>query len=409
MNILFLTLVNITSLEVSGAYTDLLREFVRRGDHVYVVSAAEKRTGEQTRLIQKETFTLLRVKCGNITKTNIIEKGISTLTIGAFFHRAVKRFLRDIPFDLIIYTTPPVTILPAIRSIRRETHAKTYLLLKDIFPQNAVDLGMMRKGGLLYRYFRSIEKGLYAVSGRIGCMSPANVRFLLEHNPSVRPDDVEIFPNCQEIREVSVDNGKKQELRRRYGLSEQDTVFVLGGNLSSGHDFAFALRCFHELEKQGENIHLLFVGAGTEVVRIQDFIQKNNSKKISYVPSLPVEEYEELVSACDVGLILLDNRFTIPNFPSRLLSYMEAKKPVFSITDDATDVGEIAERNGFGWQCRDGDEKGFADCIHQIQSSDLKAMGEQAFAFMEREYDVSKNIQKLIDYATGSTKENRRS
>lgn len=400
MNVLFLTLSSISSLETHGIYTDLLREFTRHGHVVYAVSAAEKRTGLQTQLMERSNFHLLRVRCGNVTKTNLIEKGISTVTIGFYFSRAVKKFLSNISFDLVIYTTPPITILPAIRAIQKRTHARTYLLLKDIFPQNAVDLGMMRRGGILHRYFRAIERDLYAVSGRIGCMSPANARFLLESNPYISPDIVEIFPNCMERSECCIDYKKKVELRQRYGLSEEDIVFVFGGNLSAGHDFMFALRCFFRLETQRDHVHLLFVGSGTEVETIQDFIRENGCKKISYVPSLPAIEYEELVCACDVGLILLDKRFTIPNFPSKILSYMKAKKPVFAITDAATDVGDIAVQNQFGWKCLDGDEQGFDECIRQILSSDLLAMGQQAYMVMEREYDVVKNIDKLIDYAS---------
>ena len=55
------------------------------------------------------------------------------------------------------------------------------------------------------------------------------------------------------------------------------------------------------------------------------------------------EEYDNLVQICDVGLIFLNARFTIPNFPSRLLSYTEIGKPVLAATDENTDIGKIIE------------------------------------------------------------------
>lgn len=400
MNVLFLSLSAITTLQTPGIYQDLLRKFVNEGHSVFVVSAAERRTGEQTHLIEEENCRILRVRCGNITKTNMIEKGISTVTLGFSFSQAVKQYLKGITFDLILYPTPPVTILPAVRRIQKLSGGKTYLLLKDIFPQNAVDLGIMRKNGLLYQYFRHIEQGLYRASGRIGCMSPANVRFLLEHNPEIPPASIELFPNCQEIRETSIEPEVRQHIRQKYGIADEDTVFVLGGNLSSGHDFPFALQSFLQLEQQGAKVHLLFVGAGTEVNKISAFIKENGCRRISYVSSLPIDAYETLVCACDVGLILLDKRFTIPNFPSRLLSYMQAKKPVFCITDAATDVGTIAEENGFGWQCLDGDQNGFSACMDKILNCNLAAMGEKAFSYLKQEYDVAKHIQKLLDYCS---------
>ena len=55
--------------------------------------------------------------------------------------------------------------------------------------------------------------------------------------------------------------------------------------------------------------------------------------------SLPKADYETIVASCDVGMIFLDHRFTIPNFPSRMLSYMKAKIPILAVTDPNTDVG----------------------------------------------------------------------
>ena len=94
-------------------------------------------------------------------------------------------YFADIKFDLILYSTPPITFYKAIEYVKKRDGAKTYLLLKDIFPQNAVDLGMMSKTGLkglIYKYFRKKEKKLYAISDKIGCMSQANVDYVLKHN-----------------------------------------------------------------------------------------------------------------------------------------------------------------------------------------------------------------------------------
>ena len=80
MNVLFLTLVNVKSIANRGIYEDLLREFAKNGHHVYVASPAERRSGEETHLVQEKDCTILRVKTGNIQKTNLIEKGISSLS-----------------------------------------------------------------------------------------------------------------------------------------------------------------------------------------------------------------------------------------------------------------------------------------------------------------------------------------
>lgn len=136
MNVLFLTLANIDDVCVHGAYTDLLQVFMRHGYHAYIVSSVERRYGEEIRLIQGDGYTILRVKTGNIQKTHLIEKGVSTILLEGQFISAIKQHLPDVEFDLVLYSTPPVTLAKVIQFVKKRDTAQMYLLLKDIFPQN---------------------------------------------------------------------------------------------------------------------------------------------------------------------------------------------------------------------------------------------------------------------------------
>jgi len=185
LRLLFLTLSDIETISDHGIYTDLLREFRDRGDDVYIVCPSQRRLGRPTELIAKDGVTILRVRTGNITKANVIEKAASTIWIQHQFTSAIRRYFGEIAFDLVLYPTPPVTFERVVDYVKRRDGCTSYLLLKDIFPQNAVDLGMIRQGSLVWRYFRRKEKRLYALSDYIGCMSPANVKYLLDHNPDI--------------------------------------------------------------------------------------------------------------------------------------------------------------------------------------------------------------------------------
>jgi len=100
-----------------------------------------------------------------------------------------------------------------------------------------------------------------------------------------------------------------------------------------------------------------------------------------------------LVAACDVGLIFLDYRFTIPNFPSRLISCMQAGLPVIACTDPCTDVGEVAEAEGFGWRCLSNDAEGFRAVAEKAIQADLKNMGEKGRQALARLYDVREGYE----------------
>lgn len=148
MNILFLTLLDFNTIYERNIYTDLLREFAKHGHNLYVISPVERRKKQNTELIKNDNAKILKLKIGNTQKTNIIEKGISTLSIEPQFINAIKKYFSNVKFDLVLYSTPPITFCNAVRFVKKRDGAKTYLLLKDIFPQNAVDLGMISKTGI---------------------------------------------------------------------------------------------------------------------------------------------------------------------------------------------------------------------------------------------------------------------
>jgi len=398
MNIIFLTVSDIENIAQSGIYTDLLREFMRHGHRVYVVSPVERRYEKSTHVIENDDSTVLKVKILNIQKTNVVEKGFSTLTITSCFIRAIKKYYSDVKFDLILYSTPPITLAGVVEYVKKRDGAKTYLLLKDIFPQNAVDIGMLTTGGLkglLYRYFRSVEKKFYAISDKIGCMSPANVEFLLKHNPEVSPDKVEVCPNSVEPLDMRVGQEERISIRQKYQLPVDKKIFIYGGNLGKPQGIDFMLKALKSQCANDESFFLV-VGSGTEYGKIESFVQEYKPANIRLLRGLPKADYDKLVASCDVGMIFLDHRFTIPNFPSRLLSYMQARLPVLCCTDPNTDVGKIAEQNGFGWRCESNGVVVFDDVVQQALQADLAQMGENGWKYLLQEYTVEKSYKTIM-------------
>lgn len=392
MNILFLSLGKYWSINEKGIYTDLLREFIRHGDKVYILSPTERREGKPTQLIEEENSVILKVRTGNIQKTRFIEKGISTVLIGPQFLSAFKKYFSKTKFDLVLYPTPPITFAGVVEYVKKRDNAKTYLLLKDIFPQNAVDIGLMKKSGLkglLYKHFRRQEKKLYRISDWIGCMSQANVDYVVKHNPEVDPRIVEVCPNCMEVVDKSVDNAAREQIRKKYGIPLDKKVFVYGGNLGRPQGIPFLTECLDKCRDMKEAFFLI-VGDGTEYVRLEEYVRTSGQNNLKLMKRLPREDYDTMVGACDVGLIFLDHRFTIPNFPSRLLGYMQAKLPVLACTDPNTDIGKVIVEGGFGWWCESNDKAGFLDVINLILSQDLTAKRIASYNVLQQKY--SSNI-----------------
>lgn len=393
MNILFLTLLDFNTIDERNIYTDLLREFYKNGHTVYVVSPVEKRKDQETKLLKSNKATILKLKIGNIQKTNIIEKGISTLLIEPQFISGIKKYFSDVKFDLVLYSTPPITFCNAIEFVKKRDGAKTYLLLKDIFPQNAVDIGMLTKSGargLIYKNFRKKEKKLYHISDYIGCMSPANVDYVIKHNPEIDPSIVEVCPNSVDPIDLSVDQQTREIIRKKYDIPLDKTVFIYGGNLGKPQGIDFMIDCLTSQE-QNDKVFFLIVGDGTEFNKIHNYIHTDNPKNVKLMKRLPKNDYDKMVGACDIGMIFLDHRFTIPNFPSRLLSYMQAKIPVLAVTDSNSDIGKVIVDGGFGWWCESDNVGKFRNCITDILQEDNLIRTKKVWSILQEKYDVKKS------------------
>lgn len=398
MNVLFLTLLDFNSIDEHNIYTDLLREFVKHGHEVYVISPVERRKKQKTKLLRGEKATILRLRIGNTQKTNIIEKGISTINIESQFIRGIKRYFSSIKFDLVLYTTPPITLCKAIEFVKKRDKAQTYLMLKDIFPQNAVDIGMLSKTGwkgILYRYFRNKEKNLYELSDYIGCMSQANVDYVLKFNPGIKTEKVGICPNSIEVIDRSVEQKVRIDIRNKYGIPFDRKVFVYGGNLGKPQGIDFLIKCLKS-QKKNDKVFFLIIGDGTEYEKIYNYIKEDQPENARLMKRLPKEDYDTVVAACDVGMIFLDYRFTIPNFPSRLLSYMQAKIPVLACTDVNTDIGRVIVNGGFGWWCESKDVDEFQQIIEKIIKDYAENMKDIEYRYLMENYSVSKNYEIIM-------------
>jgi len=397
MKIIFLTIINIDNINSGGIYTDLIRCFRENGHDVYVVCPTERRYKKPTQLVVDNGVNILRVRIGNIQKCSMIEKGISTLLIKRLFINAIKKYFNDVQFDLVLYSTPPITFSNVIKYIKKRDNAKSYLLLKDIFPQNAVDLNMFSSKSVIYKYFRRKETELYKVSDKIGCMSQANVDYVLKHNPEIPLNKIHVNPNSIEARDIVYSQKDKQEIRMKYGLPNDKIIFVYGGNLGKPQGVPFIIDCLKS-QQNNDKAFFIIVGSGTEYSKLEAYLKEampDNVKLMSYISK---DDYDMLVAGCDVGMIFLDHRFTIPNFPSRLLGYMQAGLPVLACTDPNTDIGKVIVDGGFGWWCESNDVNGFELMVKKAVKECMDdEIHNKETTFLLKHYSVERCFEIVIN------------
>lgn len=387
MNIIFLTISDIKRINISDIYADLIRQFRDDGHQVHIVSPTERKRKTPTQLIETDGIKILKVKTLNIQKTNVVEKGIGTLMVERLYKIAIKRYLPNVQFDLILYTTPPITFTNVVTFLkRRNPQAISYLLLKDIFPQNAVDIGMFGKKSIFYWFFRKKEISLYKSSDFIGCMSPANVEFLRKNNPFIPYENIEIAPNSIELKK-DIKPIDKNAIKEKYQIPINKIIFLYGGNLGKPQGIDFLIECL-DANKNREDCHFVIVGNGTEYYKLESWHKHHKDSNVTLLQRLPKEDYDLLAQSCDIGMIFLDHRFTIPNYPSRLLPYMEYKKPVICATDPNTDIGKIAEENGYGFWCESNNVQAFTSLVDKYTRNPeiIPIMGQSGYKFLSNNY-----------------------
>jgi len=386
-SLIFITLSRIKSLEDKSIFSDLLNCFTSNGYDVTIVSPVERKFNLGTNLRKRDNVSFLDVKTLNIQKTNLIEKGIGTLLLSFQYISAIKKYFFNHSFDLVLYSTPPITFYPVIKYLK-SNKSICYLLLKDIFPQNAVDLKMFSNKSLIYKYFKLQEKKLYMISDYIGCMSKGNVDYILSKNNYLDKKKIEINPNS-----IFVDINKQNKVK----APNKKLRVLYGGNLGKPQGIKYLINAIKSCEDI-DNIEFVIAGNGTEEYLIKEWINEDQPLYVKYYEMLPQVEYENLLDSVDVGIICLDKNFTIPNYPSRILSYMEFKLPVICMTDVNTDIGRDAEHNAYGFWCETDDIISFKNYILRYKNNhDLVIkMGENAFNYFKNNFDVM-NSFKLID------------
>lgn len=374
-------------------YTDLAEALVEAGHKITVAVSEQAKNKKNTEMKMERGFDVLRIVTGNYYDVSLIEKGITTLKMPILMRRGIRHYLSDRKFDIILFESPPVTNASLVAWLKNKFNCIVYLMLKDIFPQNAVDLGIMKYNSLLFKYFKMKEKKLYNTADIIGCMSEANRNYIFEHNTWLDKNKVEIFPNTKKL--TNDFRNKKNIMREKYGIPDEACVFLFGGNMGIPQYIEILCNAIIDC-KDTINIYFLFIGRGTDRSKLEQTIYDNSIKNALVIENLPRDEYEQILKECNVGLIILDPRFTIPNFPSRILSYMEYAKPILAATDKVSDLRKLIENAQCGEWVWSGDCDEFLSKIKEVAArKDLALKGNNGRKYVEENFTLRHSVDIL--------------
>jgi len=396
MNVLFITIAW-PAPGNKNLYSDLMDEFVRHGHRVHVAATRYDEVDSREILTEENGIRVLRIRSGKIMKTSYLRKAMALLTLGRKFRLSINRNFGKEHYDLLIAPTPPITLSVLYRQLKRSYKASFYLLLKDIWPQGSLDHNVFRKYSLPWFYFRIHEKRLYKVADHIGTMSPRGAEYILAKNSFLSPDKVEVCPNS--IRPAQdIPEHPSMGIRDKYGIPRDACVFIFSGNLGVGHGLHFLVDAIQALADYPK-AYFVIGGAGTHYSYMENKLSELNPGNIFLYSWLPREDFEQMLNTSDVGLIFL-YKYTSPQFPSRLLSYLEYSNAVFCAVNKDTDIGTIVEQEGCGRSVLHGDLERFLEEIKFLSehADSRKAMGRNARKLILDRYTVTHSYQIIMKH-----------
>ncbi len=403
MNVLFIFPFFPENQATSSLAKDLTSEFSKQ-HNIYIATTREKKHGLETELQIYDNIQILRVKTGNLfDDVNKFNKLITTFTMPREILKNIKKYWKDVKFDLIITQTPYTSNELLINGLKSYYHCPALLILFDLFPQNAKDIGLINNS-LIFNFFKYKEKKMLSSFDFIGCMSKGNVDYVKNNYNFIDKNKLFLLPLWGNIG-TKPEKSLKNEIRNKYGFNDNDFVLIFGGNLGKPQKvdniIELAKSCEDDLE-----IKFLIIGKGTEANRVKQLIKSQDIKKILFIDYMPREDYESITMSSDLGLVSLDERFTVPNFPSKTIDYLRYGLPILASLDEcaASDYGKLIEEElACGLFCKAGNIDEFKEKLYKIKDDEdfKRKLKSNALKAFENNFSVENAYKQIVEKING--------
>lgn len=372
---------------------DLAREFHGMG-HEVLVAAPDDTILRDCEISEESGIKVLRVRAGEIKSASRWLRAWREARLSSVMYRKGKSFFLEHPCDLIVYYSPTIFFGELVSRLKRIYRCPSYLVLRDIFPQWAVDAGVLRRRSLAYRFFKFKEKQNCNAATVIGVQSPANLKYFSDRGLD-RRYRLEVLYNW------AAETGARPSVgawRARLGLADK-VVFFYGGNIGVAQDMDNILRLAKRLRDE-PRAHFLLVGDGTEVSRLRVLIAKQRLDNVTLHPPVGQEDFLNMLNEFDVGLLSLDKGFKTQNFPGKMLSYMNLIKPILASLNPGNDLSDLLERHEAGLTCMNGDDDRFeVQARRLLADGELRArLGRNARTLLQNRFSVKSAANQILSH-----------
>lgn len=389
MKILFLMLHLPDENGGGGMYIDLAEGLQESGHHVTIM-APDNNFKSSFRRVERG-IDVVRIKCRKtLGEPNLIKKGIGLALMPRYYRKAYNRYLKDEKFDWIFMPTPPITLIDFVQYVKKLTNAKFYLILRDIHPQSAHSIGLI-KYKFMYDYLAKRAKRGYELADYIGCMSQGNIDFVYKNYPDLDKAKGVILYNW--LKKETNQGSDFDAVREKYKLNNK-IIVLFGGTIGLGQrieNIAFLATEF----KKRDDVRFLIIGKGVEKERLISIAKDNKLDNIIFLDFMPKEDYLSFMSNADIGLISINENYSVPTCPSKAVAYMSLGIPIFAMINPNNDYCNFIEDSGAGIAVVGNDRK---EVVKQFERLlDSVELRSQMSASGQNFYNNNLTVEKAIN------------
>lgn len=334
-------------LRSSGAVQlrDLSLELLRQGHQPTVMIPAADI--EQPWLLEDMNgVQVLRLKAPKTKDIGYVRRTINEFLMPFAMHKNLgKSALSDVKWDGVVWYSPTIFLGPMANALKKSSACRSYLIIRDIFPEWAVDMGLLGHG-LPYQFFKSIERYQYSVANVIGVQTPANLPYF-DVWSSTPGRSVEVLQNwLADAPDVGC------SISVADGPLAGRTIFVYAGNMGVAQGMGILMDLAERLLGR-RDIGFVFVGRGSDAKRLHEDASARGLDNVVFHDEIDPSEIPGLYAQCHVGVVALDPRHKTHNIPGKFLSYMQSGLPVLASINPGNDLAELIQSEGVGRVCTD--------------------------------------------------------
>jgi glycosyltransferase involved in cell wall biosynthesis len=320
---------------------DLAQQFAALGNRpVMIVPSSIASQGPWT-VEQPDGIEMLRLAAPPTRAPSLVRRALAEMWLPfAMLRNLGKSPFASSKWDLIVWYSPPIFFGPLIWALRRRSGGRTYLILRDIFPEWAVDLGLVQRG-LVYLGLKAIAAFQYAVADVIGIQTPSNLVYLRRWTRSPRRR-VEVLYNWLT---VTPDVGCSITVANTALAGRK--IFAYIGNMGVAQGMDIVVELIQSLRDR-KDLGFLFVGRGTEFSKLVMEKTSRDLDNVLFFDEIDSSEIPGLLAQCQVGLVALHPDHKTHNIPGKFVSYMQYGLPVLARVNAGTDVARLIEDEQVG-------------------------------------------------------------